>query len=217
MLHNTGPPTKLLYVDDKPVGQIQYYPETSIPFLENPDPKTLHVMCSFVHLGSQGKGYGTRLFNSLLEDVKAEGRYERIDTVGFDPPGCGMAQTVFWKHLGFKQRPEGTPNQLQYPIRGPSTPPRRSEPRRVQEKGVKIFYGPTCIFSHFFIDKMVDALLKVDPNVTVERVNMWENPEEAKKRGLTDTCIYVNGTPMKHSIFETEEFRKEAEELLKAP
>src|SRR5713226_4239909 len=56
MLKRSGPPSKILYVDDKPVGQISYYPESSIPFLKDPDPKTLHVRCSFVHLAQQGKG-----------------------------------------------------------------------------------------------------------------------------------------------------------------
>ena len=50
MLEESSSPSKILYVDNKPVGQILYYPESSIPFLKDPDPKMLHVGCSFVHL-----------------------------------------------------------------------------------------------------------------------------------------------------------------------
>jgi len=42
---------------------------------------------------------------------------------------------------------------------------------------------------------------------------MWENPDEAKTRGITSPCVYVNGHPMKHSIFELENFKKEIQTL----
>ena len=216
LLKETGPPSKVLYVDEKPVGQIQYYPESSMPFLANPDPKSLHVMCSFVHLDHQGKGYGKMLFNRLLGDLKAQGKYERMETLSFDPPGCGLAQSVFWKRLGFKERPEGNSNDLQYPVKGGLTEPRRSSPRHVKEKGVKIFYEPTCIFVRHFDEKAVEAIHAIDPKVSIERVNIWEKPEMAKQRGIVRGCVYINGKPMTHSIFEAEEFKKEAQNLLYA-
>jgi GNAT superfamily N-acetyltransferase len=214
MLKTSGPPSKVLYVDGRPEGQIQFYPESSIPFIQNPDPKTLHVMCSFVHLSQQGKGYGKRLFNSLLQDVRDKDQYERLETLSFDPPGCGLAQSVFWKHLGFKERPEGQPKELQYTVKGDLTEPKRSNPRTVREKGVKIFYEPTCIFGHYFDDKAIEIIRAIDPKVPIEKINMWDRPRIAKNRGLTQGCIYINGKPMKHSFFETEEFKKEAQNLL---
>jgi GNAT superfamily N-acetyltransferase len=214
MMKNTGPPSKVLYVDERPEGQIQFYPESSIPFLKNPDPKTLRVMCSFVHLSQQGKGYGKRLFNSLLEDVSSKGQFERLETLSFDPPGCGLAQSVFWKRLGFKERPEGQPYELQYTVKGDLTRPRESNPKTVREKGVKIFYEPTCIFSHYFDDKAVEIIRAVDPKVPIEKINMWERPRIVMNRGLTQSCICINGRPMKHSFFEAEEFKKEAQNLL---
>lgn len=216
MLKTRGPPSKVLYVDGRPEGQIQFYPESSIPFLEDPDPKTLHVMCSFVHLSKQGKGYGKKLFNSLLDDVRNEGQYERLETLSFDRPGCGLAQSVFWKRLGFRESPEGRSNELQYVVKGDLTRPRQRNPKTVEEKGVKIFYEPTCIFTHYFNDKAVEAIRDIDPNVPVEIINMWERPRIAKNRGLTEGCMYINGKPMKHSFFEGEEFKKEARVLLKS-
>ncbi len=214
MLKQSGPPSKILYVDDKPAGQISYYPESSIPFLKNPDPKTLHVRCSFVHLAQQGKGHGKALFQSVVDDMKAQGIYDRLETVSFDPPGCGLSQTVFWKQMGFKERPEGKPHELEYPLEGGLTRPRQNNPKHVKEKGVKIFYEPTCIFAHHFNDKIAEAIRAVDPKISVEIVNMWEKPQMAKQRGLTQSCVYLNGRPMKHSLFEGDEFKNEARTLL---
>lgn len=214
MLKKVGPPSKMVYVDDKPVGQIQYYPESSIPYLKNPDSKTLHIMCSFVHLAHQGKGHGSALFKSLVSDVKSQARYDRLETLAFDPPGCGLAQTVFWKHLGFQQRPDGVPNQLQYAIKGEMTRATPNRPKSVRERGVKVFYAPTCIFSHFFIDKTANAISELDPKIKIQRINMWEKPTLAKRRNLTGFRVIINGKPMEHSIFEVEDFKKEAQILL---
>src|SRR5712692_1351916 len=214
MLKRSGPPSKILYVDDKPVGQILYYPESSIPFLKDPDPKTLHVRCSFVHLAQQGKGHGKALFKRVVNDNKVQGKYDRLETVSFDPPGCGLSQTAFWKRMGFKERPEGKPHELEYPMRGGLTKPRKNNPKPLNERGVKIFYEPTCIFTHQFNGKIAEAVRAVDPEVSVEMVNMWEKPEVAKSRGLIQGCVYINGKPMKHSIFEGEEFKNEVRALL---
>ncbi len=214
MLKETGSPTKVLYVNNRPEGQIQFYPETSIPFLKDPDPKTLHVMCSFIHLAHQGNGYGKKLFNNLLDDVKRDGRVESLDTLSFDPPGCGLALSVFWKRLGFRERPDGKSNELQYPIRGGLTRPRRANPKSVDEKGVKIFYQPTCIFTHHFNDKLMEAIRAIDPEITVEKINMWEKPEIARARNLVQSCVYINGKPMEHSIFDGEAFKNELRDLL---
>jgi GNAT superfamily N-acetyltransferase len=216
MLREHGPPSKLAYVDSKPVGHVQFYPESSVPYLENPDPRTLHVMCSFVRLAQQHNGCGTALFNSLLEEVKTEGRFDRIETLGFDAPGCGFSQTMFWKKMGFKERPNGRPNDLEYAVNGKPTAPRHSQPRSVEERGAKIFYAPTCIYGHQFIDKMEEAIRSVSPEIPVERINMWENPDEAKARGITSACVYINGQPMKHSVFEPENFKKEIQTLISA-
>jgi len=214
MLKESGPPSKILYVDNKPVGQILYYPESSIPFLKDPDPKMLHVGCSFVHLAQQGKGHGKTLFKSVVNDAKTRAKYDRLETVSFDPPGCGLSQTAFWKRMGFKERPEGEPHELEYPLKGGLTRPRRNNPKRVKEKGVKIFYEPTCIFTHRFSDKIAQAVRAIDPNVSVEMVNMWEKPEMAKRRDLVKGYVYINGKPMTHSVFEGEEFKKEVRALL---
>ncbi len=214
MLRESGSPSKILYVDSKPVGQIMYYPESSIPFLKDSDTKTLHLGCSFVHLAQQGKGHGKALFNSVVNDAETKGNYDRLETVSFDPPGCGFSQTAFWKRMGFKERPGGKPHELEYLIRGDLTRPRKNNPRPVKEKGVKIFYEPTCIFTHHFNDKIVEAVRAVDPNVPVEVINMWEKPEDAKSRDLIQGCVYINGNPMRHSIFEGEEFKNEARALL---
>ncbi len=72
----------------------------------------------------------------------------------------------------------------------------------VRSEKLEIFYAPTCIFSHYFIDQTVNALRAIDPKIDPQKVNMWENPEEAKARGLVDSTIYINGHPLKSPIFE---------------
>src|SRR5207245_10495711 len=58
MLEETSSPSKILYVDNKPVGEILYYPESSIPYLKDTYPKILHRTCIFVDLPQQAKGHG---------------------------------------------------------------------------------------------------------------------------------------------------------------
>lgn len=84
----------------------------------------------------------------------------------------------------------------------------------MKEKGVKIFYEPVCIFVRHFDEKAVEAIHVIDPKVSIERVNMWENPEMARQRGLLRGCVYINGKPMTRSIFEADAFKKEARDLL---
>src|SRR5438445_13870469 len=79
MLEESSSPSKILYVDNKPVGQILYYPESSIPFLKDPDPKMLHVGCSFVHLAQQGNGHGKALFKRVFNDAKNHVNYDRLE------------------------------------------------------------------------------------------------------------------------------------------
>ena len=116
--------------------------------------------------------------------------------------------------MGFQQRPDGQPNELEYVVNGQPIAPQHSQPRSVDERGAKIFYAPTCIYTHHFNDKMEEAIRSVNPEILVERINMWENPDEAKTRGITSPCVYVNGHPMKHSIFELEDFKEEIQTLI---
>ncbi len=116
--------------------------------------------------------------------------------------------------MGFQQRPNGLPNEIEYVVNGEPTTPQHSQPRHVQERGVKIFYAPTCIYNHHFNDKMEEAIRSVNPEIPVERINIWENPDEAKTRGITSPCVYINGHPMKHSIFELENCKKEIQTFI---
>jgi len=87
--------------------------------------------------------------------------------------------------------------------------------RAAWRRWLRTNHKPTCIFVHQFNEKTAEAVTAVDPNVSVEMVNMWEKPEEARSRGLIQGCVYINGNPLRHSIFEGEEFKNEARTLLK--
>src|SRR5439155_25246808 len=93
-------------------------PESSIPILNNPDPRTLHGKVSFVHLAQQGKGHGKALFNSVVNDPKVKGNYDRLETVSFDPPGCGLSQTAFWKRNGFQRTAGRQASRARVPTSG---------------------------------------------------------------------------------------------------
>jgi hypothetical protein len=71
-----------------------------------------------------------------------------------------------------------------------------SDPIHVAEKGVRIFYSPSCRYCIFWNERIRKFVDEVKPNTSVKEVNIWTQPEELIRRKATCQITYVNGRPI---------------------
>ncbi len=101
---------KILYVDDKPAGYVQYAPPH---LLENvaefsrelfpPSPDGILLSCIHIQAEYQGKGLGTKLLRSVLEDLRARG-CQAVETYSRDDSVNGASgPTVLYLENDFKR------------------------------------------------------------------------------------------------------------------
>ncbi|MEM0053515.1 MAG: hypothetical protein QXL89_04960 [Nitrososphaeria archaeon] len=57
-------------------------------------------------------------------------------------------------------------------------------------------------------------ILEVAPNIPIRLINIFEQPEEVKKRGKVQNCV-VNGRAILTFFMDKENFKKEVNEALK--
>ena len=67
-----GSCAKIAYADNEPAGFIEFYPVQMFPILRHmlKDQKTILIMCVFVRREYQGRGFGSKLVQALVEDLK---------------------------------------------------------------------------------------------------------------------------------------------------
>jgi len=72
-----------------------------------------------------------------------------------------------------------------------------SKPRTGKERGVKIFFKPTCQYCAHTNERIIKAeIRKVNKQIPIEEVNLWTSPEEAIRRRITCVATYINGKPV---------------------
>jgi len=107
-----GPCAKIAYVENKPIGFIEFYPVQMFPILRHmlKDKKVILITCVFVGGGKrtkglqreyQGKGIGSKLIQSLIKDLK----HRRIPYFG-NEKAEEIAIGSWCSHTGF---PEALP------------------------------------------------------------------------------------------------------------
>jgi hypothetical protein len=223
MLERHGPCTKIAYLDGKPVAQILFYPEETIPFNHDPRKDVLHLQCIFNPLPeAQHKGVGDTLMKTLVDECNSG-----LKCMGGKP--CSFVVTKpfphegelpldeFYSKYGFKQG-----NQEMYlEIKGEYVPREVLENRRLPEDLGRAlnFYNPTCEWGYFYAVKVKELLQEIDPDLPVEIVNLWERPEEYMKRSHQQQIAartIINAQEINPFLFwaDKEAFRREAEEAL---
>ncbi|MFC1965465.1 GNAT family N-acetyltransferase [Chloroflexota bacterium] len=101
---------KILYVDDKAAGYAQF---TKPHFMEKvteysrelfpPSPDGILLSCLYVPTEYRGKGLGTRLLQSVIEDLRGRG-CQALETYSRDDSGNGNSgPTILYLENGFKQ------------------------------------------------------------------------------------------------------------------
>jgi GNAT superfamily N-acetyltransferase len=223
MLEQYGPCTKIAYLDGKPVAQILFYPEETIPFYHDPRKDVLHLQCIFNPFPeAQQKGVGDALMKNLVDEC-----HTGLDCMGGNtcrfvvtkpfPHEGDLPLDEFYSKYGFKQG-----NQEMYlKIKGEYEPREILENRRLPEDLGRAlnFYNPTCEWGYFYAVRVKELLQGIYPDLPVEIVNLWERPEEYIKRSHKQQMAartIINAQEINPFLFwmDKEAFRREAEEAL---
>ena len=116
-LQRFGCCAKIAYKEGKPVGFIEFYPTHAFPLLPKREKRTVLITCVLVHdRALQGRGIGSELVRSLIEDLKQRPLMcftgKRAEEIAIGSWGChtGFPQArprfrkFFFKN-GFKEDP----------------------------------------------------------------------------------------------------------------
>lgn len=219
MLDKYGSCAKIAYYNEKPVAQILYYPEEADVTRASIRENVLVINCIYNPTsGAQKLGVGTRLLNSVIEDVR-----QRRTCLGNKPCKFILAKAFntgellpmpeFYKRKGFLSTPEG--NLLYLPIEGsyePVTPVGEYEPLPEDKNKAVIFYGPICQFSYQFAKRIEEIIKELVPNIKIKMINEWEKPEEAIKR--KNWWLIANAKPIQTFFMETRKFKEEIKQAV---
>ena len=200
---------KLAYLDSKPVGLVQYQP--------NSEGRLVEIGCIFVpEKENLRKGIGESLLGALIQEMKKPQQAFNNNvplafvTWAFQVPGR-YPQHEFYQKMGFKKAKEDDPFLLYYPIKkGYVYRPKDKKfiPQKEDRGKAIIFYDPSCPFSIYFSEKIKESVREVAPDIPIRMVNKFEEIEEVKKRGQVPACA-VNGKPIKTFFADKENFQKE--------
>jgi len=211
MLEQNGPCAKIAYLEGRPVAQIAFYPEETIPYIHDPRKDVINLQCIYNPFPeAQRKGVGAALMKALLDECNTG-----LDCLGGRP--CSFVVTrpfqhegelsfsEFYKKYGFRQGPQ----EMFLEIKGEYVPREILEYRPLPEdRGrVIILYNPACEWGYFLAYKIKELLKEMDPVPSVEIFNIWERPEGFLKRPLqrvTSGRVIVNGQLYKGVSFWTD-------------
>lgn len=216
MLAEHGPFTKIAYLGDKPVAQILFYPEEVVPFIQNPRREVVILHCAYNPFPeARGKGAGTALLRSLVEDCRRGlpclgGRPCRFMAAKPFNTGVGMPLDKFYAANGFKQAQQ----EMFLEISTSYKPREMSEyhPLREDKGRAVMLYSPMCEWSYPFAVRVREFLKEIEPSLPVELIDIWRRPEESIKRA--NQWLVVNATPIKSFWTQREAFRREVEQAL---
>jgi GNAT superfamily N-acetyltransferase len=204
LYRTVGPCCKIAYLEDVPVGMIQYTALHHVPYFPTERRDVLYIHCIYVKRDFRGRGIGSKLLDVLMKEM-------RMTNPLFKEHPCKIFVTTARQHTGFKQPSyfllkgftrtmdnidvgltywlsEKRPGErLDIPVSGPI---------QVREEGVQIFYSPACQYCMFWNERIRKFVDKVKPNARVNEVNLWTQPEEAIRRKVTSPITYVNGKPI---------------------
>jgi len=198
---------KIAYLNDKPVGQIIYYPHHFDPLYWGLNGKAMIIHCIYCPFEwAQRKGVGTILLNSVIGEAKKQGCDFTIVNA-FDT-GEFLPMPKFYMKRGFKKMQDLKDHYyLSLSNKEPKLKPMECKRTSEDKNKAIVFYSCVCQFFYPFTLKIKKIILEVLPNYSVEVVNYWENPDLFLSKGKN--WILVNGIPIKTWVREEEKFRQE--------
>jgi hypothetical protein len=224
MLVQHGPCVKIAYLDRRPVAQIAFYPEETMPYINDPRKDVVNLQCIYSPFPeAQRKGAAAALMKALVEEC-----HTGLDCLGGRP--CSFVVTrpfqhegdlpldEFYEKYGFRQGLK----EMFLEIKEKYVPREISEYRPLPEDRGRaiILFNPACEWGYFAAFKVKELLQDVDLNLPVEIFNIWERPKGYMKRpiqNVTSARVIVKGQVISGGIFWTdrEAFRREVEEALR--
>lgn len=223
MLNKYGSVAKIAFVNNKPVAQLLYYPEESIPYLK-PREGVIRVYCVYnPYREFRHRGIAKALLKSLIEDCSRgyvfNGLVKPKTLITMEAPFKReeyYSQIEFFRRNGFVKISD---EEYAYSIRG-ELPEPISKPEyscSYMDKGKAIiFYEPQCEFlpivAHKIREKIIELANKYDKNIDVSIINNWIKPNDYIMRGFNN--VIVNGRSIV-SQYGTSEFEKELETIIK--
>jgi GNAT superfamily N-acetyltransferase len=222
MFHELGSFAKVAYDNGNLVGMIQYRPLH--------EERIVSIDCIYVPVRSYwGKGIGSRLLGSLMEDVQKpmswfdNGRPLALVTMTFRG-GAPEQYTAreFFARKGFRQIGED-PDHLYYPLRrgfvyGPVGKKEiRCVPQEEDRGKAVIISGPDyCPATYpYFLQRMEKYIREINAEVPIKWIDSSQEPEELKNRNVSvGTCI-VNARLIKSCVLDKDNFQKEVQTALK--
>jgi hypothetical protein len=214
ILEKYGSCAKIAYYNGKPVAQILYYPEEADVTKTFKRQNVLVINCVYNPTPEAHKlGISTRLLQSVIQDAK-----QRRTCLGDRPCKFILAKAFntgellpmpeFYKKNSFLPTPER--DLLYLPIEGnyELTKPLGEYEQLLEDRNkAVIFYGAMCEFGYPFAKKIEGIIKEILPEIRIEMINEWQNPEESIKR--KNWWLIVNAKPIYTFFMETEKFKEE--------
>jgi len=199
-----GPCAKIAYLNDKPVGMIQYSPLHTIPFFKTERRDVLYIHCIYVERNVRNRGLGLTLLNALMNDMKKPNKlFKWAQCRVFATTArerLGFTQVRYFKSKGFSETKGNIDAGLVYPLSETglekSLDIPQSKPLNVQESDAKIFFNPTCHMCKYMNENIKAKIREVDPRIEIEECNLWVHSQEALRRGITSVATYIRGSPI---------------------
>lgn len=222
-LAQQGHCVKIAYLDGKPVAQIQFCPEETIPYIRDPRKDVVDIMCTYNPIPeAQRKGVATALVKALTDECDSGlgclgGRPCRfVATLPF-PYEARPSLPRFYEKCGFKQGHKEMFLEIKGEYEAREIPEYRPLPRDLDR--TIILYNPACVWGYFYAFRVQELVQGMDPDHPIEIYDIWENPEEYTRRNLqrvTAGRAIVKGQVLSGGIFWTdrEAFLREMKEAM---
>jgi GNAT superfamily N-acetyltransferase len=184
MLTQYGPCAKIAYVNDQPVANIMFYPETSIPYLNNPRTDVVYLKCIYnVSRDAQRQGIGTALIQSFIDETSTGlqcigGRPCQFIVTRPFPHEGDLPLSDFYEKYGFKEGRHEMFLEVTGTYEPLDIPDYRSRPE--DRDKVIITFNPECEWGYFFATGAHALIRRKYPALPIEVYNNWENPEVYK-------------------------------------
>jgi hypothetical protein len=199
MLDRHGSCAKIAYMDGKPVAQILFIPEETMPYISDPRRDVIHLKCIYSPFpGTQRRGAGGALMRDLVDECETG-----LSCLGGRP--CSFLVTRLFAHEGDLSLSEfygkygfmEGPQEMFLEIKREYVPREASGYQPLPEDLDKtiILYNPLCEWGCFAAHKIKELIQGLYPDLPVKTFNIWERPEEYMKRPLqraTSARVIVN-------------------------
>ena len=226
MLEHYGPCTKIAYLEGKPVAQILFYPEETVPYLHHPRKDAIHLKCILNSVPeARRKGVGATLMKTLIDECHSGldclgGRPCRFVVTRIFPNEGDLPLADFYEKYGFEQGQ----GEMFLEIKGKYVPMKVPELSPLPEDRGRtiLLYNVNCEWGYYFAMNAREHIHSKHPHHPVEIFDSWKEPEEYKKRGggwmLKFVGILVNTqVPENPYIFwvDREAFLRNVEEAMR--